>query len=110
MCTKFFYLFLLPVISIAQPAKNNNVKYQLNHVDICVDSITFQSLLNYPFISDRFSSTKIFHDSTGTEYLVRGQEHWLHFLPDKGFYRNRLGATVLQHNSFIWKPIDTIIN
>jgi hypothetical protein len=34
----------------------------------------------------------------------------LHFLPDKGFYKNRLGAVVLAHNSFTWKETDIILN
>jgi hypothetical protein len=65
--------------------------------------------MNNKFISDTFSSTKLFRDSTGTDILVRGQDHWLHFLPDKGFYKNRLGAAVLVHENFTWIETDTII-
>lgn len=103
-------VFLLITINVfAQQKQNIDFKFQLNHIDIAVDSVTVQSLLNNKFITDTFSSTKLFRDSTGTDILVRGQDHWLHFLPDKGFYKNRKGAAVLQHNSFIWKETDTII-
>jgi hypothetical protein len=91
-------------------AEKNEFKFHLNHVDIAIDSVTFHSLLKNKFVIDTFSSTKIFRDSTGIELLVRGQEHFLHFLPDKGFYKNRLGAVVLAHNSFTWKETDIILN
>lgn len=112
--TKIFLVLLLIIAlltgcsSLTQPS-DESFKYHLNHVDIAVDSVTLHSLLNNSFIADTFSSTKIFRDSTGTEFLVRGQEHWLHFLPTKGFYKNRLGAVVLAHNSFIWKETETIL-
>jgi hypothetical protein len=109
MKSKLLYFFLFPIISIAQPAANNVFKFHLNHIDIAVDSVTLHSLMNNKFISDTFSSTKLFRDSTGTEILVRGQDHWLHFLPDKGFYKNRLGAAVLIHENFTWIETNTII-
>ena len=103
-------LFLwIPLWINAQPGGKTDFKFQLNHIDIAVDSVTFYSLLQNEFISGAFSSTKIFRDSTGSELLVRGQDHWLHFLPDKGFYKHRIGAVVLQHNSFIWMEIDPLI-
>jgi hypothetical protein len=90
-------------------AEKNEFKFHLNHVDIAIDSVTFHSLLKNKFITDTFSSTKIFRDSTGIELLVRGQEHFLHFLPDKGFYTNRLGAAVLLHHNYTWRKTDTVM-
>jgi len=100
---------LISTYVFAQQKQNTEFKFHLNHIDIAVDSVTLHSLMNNKFISDTFSSTKLFRDSTGTDILVRGQEHWLHFLPDKGFYKNRLGAAVLVHENFTWIEIDTII-
>ncbi len=39
-----------------------------------------------------------------------GQQGYIHFLPDKGFYKNRIGACLLVHHSFKWKETDTLIN
>jgi hypothetical protein len=109
MKSKLLYFFLFPIIAIAQPATKNVFSFQLNHIDIAVDSVTLRSLMNNKFTSDTFSSTKLFRDSTGIEILVRGQDHWLHFLPDEGFYKHRLGAAVLVHENFTWIETDTII-
>lgn len=104
-----FIIFALSVMSFAQIKQDTIFKFQLNHIDISVDTVTLESLINNKFISDTFSSTKLFKDSTGTELLVRGKLHWLHFLPDKGFYKNRMGAVVLAHENFTWLETDTII-
>ncbi len=112
MIKSVLYTIVFLLISIyvfAQQKQNTIFKFHLNHIDIAVDSVTLHSLMNNKFISDTFSSTKLFRDSTGTEILVRGQDHWLHFLPDKGFYKNRIGAAVLIHENFTWIEIDTII-
>ena len=106
---KLACLLIIPLCVKAQPGEKNDFRFHLNHVDMAVDSLTFYALLNSRFIAGAFSSTKIFRDSTGMELLVRGQEHWLHFLPDKGFYKHRLGAVVLQHNSYVWMGIDTLM-
>jgi hypothetical protein len=109
--------FLLIFNSVfAQQKQNTIFKFQLNHIDIAVDSVTLHSLMNNKFITDTFSSTKLFRDCTGTEFLMRGQDHWLHFLTDKGclccenkFFKNRLGAIVLVHHSFTWKETDNLL-
>lgn len=109
MKSKLFIFLLFPIVAMAQPTTKNVFKFHLNHIDIAVDSVTLHSLMNNKFISETFSSTKLFHDSTGIDLLVRGQDHWLHFLPDKGFYNNRLGAAILVHENFTWIETDTII-
>ncbi len=110
MKSKLLYFFLFPIVAIAQPAADNDFKFQLNHIDICVDSVTYHSLLTNKFISETFSYTKTFNDSTGSEFLVLGQEDYIHFFPEKGFYKNRVGACLLVHHSFKWKETDTLID
>lgn len=100
---------LVSLQALTQQKQTTGFKFQLNHIDISIDSLTFHSLLNNRFFTDTFSSIKLFHDSTGTDILMRGQEHFLHFLPDKGFYKNRLGAAVLLHHNYTWKETGTII-
>lgn len=102
-------IFAWSVMSFAQIKQDTIFKFQLNHIDISVDSVTLYSLMSNKFIKNTFSSTKLFRDSTGTDILVRGKLHWLHFLPDKGFYKNRLGAVILAHENFTWLETDTII-
>ncbi len=103
-------LIVFPALSFAQRSKESNFLFQLNHIDICVDSITYHSLLKNKFINDAFSFTKTFNDSTGSEFLVLGQEDYIHFLPEKNFYKHRLGACLLVHHSFRWKETHTLID
>ena len=106
--TPIYILFLLIVFTNAfsRQKQERNFKYQLNHIGICVDSITFQSLISNKFISDTLFFTKVVKDSTGSEILLLGKEHYLQFYPEKGFFKNRLGACVLYHHSFTWKETD----
>jgi hypothetical protein len=86
-----------------QIRSENEHNYQLNHIDLCVDSITFTNLLHNRFIADSFAFVKKWSDSTGAEILILGQQSFIHVFPEKGFYKDKNGASLLIHHSFRWK-------
>ena len=95
--------FYLGLVSFSQPSTGKTAPiFQLNHVDVCIDSVTFNAVLNNTFLRDSLAYMKVFTDSTGSEILLLGQRNFLHLLPDKGFFVNRLGACLLVHHCFKW--------
>lgn len=107
---KLIILLIITFPLIAFSQANKNFIFQLNHIGICVDSITFNSIIGNKFITDTFSYTKIFKDSTGSEILILGKEHFLQFYPEKGFFKNRLGTVVLVHHTFRWTETNLLLN
>ena len=97
-----FTLFCILTSSLRglSQSSHNLPTFQLNHIDICIDSVSFNAILKNDFLRDSFAFVKVFTDSTGSEIMLLGKEFFIHLLPDKGFYENRLGATLLVHHSF----------
>ena len=95
----FLYCLTASPYVLSQSHKKHPV-FQLNHVDICIDTISFIAILKNNFLRDSFNFVKVFTDSTGSEILLLGKESFIHLLPDKGFFKNRLGATLLVHHSY----------
>ena len=83
-----------------------HVQFHLNHIDICVDSITFSNLMQNTFIRDSFAFVKVWSDSTGSEILLLGQQSFIHVFPEKGFYTKKNGACFLIHHSLKWKETE----
>lgn len=100
--------FLILKTSLTQ-AQTNKPVFQLNHVDISIDSISFARIMNNSFLRDSFAFVKVFNDSTGSELLLLGQESFIHLLPGKGFFKDRMGACLLVHHSFRWTETNTIM-
>ncbi len=94
---------------VLSQSANNRPVFQLNHVDICIDTGTFNAILKNNFIRDSFSFVKVFKDSTGSEILLLGKEFYIHFLTDNGFFKNRLGACLLVHHSYQKQETKTLI-
>lgn len=104
-----FIIFFVTMFNVSSiNAQNREPTFQLNHVDISIDSISLIQIMNNDFIRDSFAFIKVFKDSTGTEVLLLGKESFVHLLPDKGFFKNRIGACLLVHHSFQWKETDTL--
>ena len=53
--------------------------FQLNHVDVSIDSISFSHIVSNKFLRDSFAFIKVFTDSTGSEVLLLGKESFVHF-------------------------------
>ena len=48
--------FLVSLQALTQQKQTTGFKFQLNHIDISIDTITFHSILNNKFFTDTFSS------------------------------------------------------
>lgn len=111
---RVFYVVVLLFLVSFNESKSQSLKdrpaFHVNHVDVCVDTVTFKAILENAFLRDSFGFVKIFSDSTGSEILLLGKESFIHFLPDKGFYKNRLGATLLVHHSYQREETKTMID
>lgn len=107
---KFIIIIMMSFLSCTQPGESEKLRFQLNHIGLCVDSITFHSILKNKFLTDTFSYTKVVTDSTGSEILILGKEHYLQIYPEKGFFKNRSGAVTLLHHNFKWRETDTLLN
>ena len=104
-----FVLFVLLAINdLWSQSSSHKQVFQLNHVDICVDSASFNKILHNTFLRDSFSYVKVFVDSTGSEILLLGKESFVHVLPAKGFFLNRTGACLLVHHSFRWQETNRL--
>jgi hypothetical protein len=86
-------LFLYSIISIAQEAKSD-----FSHIEIIVDSSDFQKLISDSFIRDSLgictydtmqSSHKVI------SYYIMGQENFLHFNPNKGYFATQSGSAYI---------------
>jgi hypothetical protein len=100
ICSVIVLLCLIISNNALSQSSNHRPIFQLNHVDICVDSVTFTSILKNNFLRDSFAFVKVFTDSTGSEILLIGKEFFIHLLPEYGFFENRLGASLLVHHSY----------
>lgn len=105
----FLLIFLITSNKVVSQSSNLRPIFQLNHVDICVDTSTFNAILKNGFLRDSFGFVKVFTDSTGCEILMLGKESFIHLLPDEGFFKNRLGAALLVHHSYRKQETKTLM-
>jgi hypothetical protein len=103
-----FFVFFIITLGVSGKCQEKPV-FQLNHVDICIDSISLRQIVSNKFLRDSFAFIKIFADSTGSEVLLLGKEYFVHLLPDKGFFTNRIGACLLVHHSFKWEETSALL-
>jgi hypothetical protein len=87
------WLFLYSIISIAQEAKSD-----FSHIEIIVDSADFQKLNSNSFIRDSLGVCR--YDTMQTlplviSYYILGQENFLHFNPNKGYFATQLGSAYI---------------
>ncbi|QNA45768.1 hypothetical protein [Lacibacter sediminis] len=103
----FIFLFII-TLGISGTSQEKPV-FQLNHVDISIDSISLSQIVSNRFLCDSFAFIKVFTDSTGIEVLLLGKESFVHLLPGKGFFTTRIGACLLVHHSFKWQETSTLL-
>lgn len=102
-------IFLITSNKVVSQSSNQRPIFQLNHVDICVDTSTYNAILKNSFLRDSFGFIKVFTDSKGSEILLLGKESFIHLFTEKGFFKNRLGAALLVHHSYRKQDTKTLM-
>ncbi len=86
-------LLLSSLTSIAQFAKSD-----FSHIEIIIDSTDFQKLFSNSFIRDSLGMCT--YDTMQTSpmvisYYINGQENFIHFNPNRGYFATQLGTSYL---------------
>ncbi|MBK9271410.1 MAG: hypothetical protein IPM48_07420 [Saprospiraceae bacterium] len=92
------YVFILAMLLTCSVSLGQNIKSDFSHVEIVLDSASFEKLVANDFIKNKLASCiydTMLLSPLVLSYYINGQNNFIHFNPSRGYFATQRGTAYL---------------
>lgn len=92
------YILFLPILLTYSVSLSQTIKLDFSHIEIILDSASFEKLVANDFIRTKFASCAydtMLLSPLVLSYYINGQANFIHFNPSRGYFATQRGSAYL---------------